>query len=95
MPWQELGVALGPLDGDTGEGQSSGHEEEAELHLCRTLSSTSTLPASLGLLNLQEKCKPHFPGLCSSPLFPFHQDDSQRLTAQQRFKEPLRAGTWS
>lgn len=94
-PWQGLGMALAGLAGtlgkDRAQGQSSG---EAELHLCR---------------NTQLHFHPHCqPGAAEPPgkvqttlprfvLFTFSIPIRmiQRLTAQQRFREPLRAGTWS
>lgn len=68
--WQEPGMALWPFDSDTGKDRAQGTSRNTELHLCRNTWLHFIPTASLGLLKLQEKCKPHFPGLCSSPFFP-------------------------
>lgn len=65
------GYGIGPFGRVTlGQDRAQGTGRETELHLCRNTQLHCIHTASLGLLNHQEKCKPHFPGLCFF-FFPF------------------------
>lgn len=94
-PWQGLGMALGAwavtLGKDRAQGQSSG---EAELHLCRNTQLHFHPPCQPGAAEPPGKVQTTLPRFV---LFTFSISIRmiQRLTAQQRFREPLRAGTWS
>lgn len=96
---QELGMALGTFNGvtQTGEGERAVSVwKETEMHLSRN-THLHLDTTRLRLLNQQGEWKRSVNHTCQvcSLASHLHEDDSQRLTAQRRFKQPLRAGTLS